>query len=382
MIRMYMRTIVTATAAALIAGNGAAAAARAPVSHPRIVAHFTLSAGQTPEDIALEPDGAVDVSLAKADQVARVTPGGHIDVMGQLPKSGKCPQIGFPVSAGIARAGDGTIYVIDCTGNADTGVWRLRYGARPVQVAQLPADSFPNDMALDDRTGDLYIADSLLGVVWKAPTQGGAPSSWATGPALEKTSFFGANGIAVHDHAVWVSNTDQGTIVKIPIRADGHAGTIRPVVTGLAGGVDNFAVLNPDNTIVATLDQSNQVVLITPGGHPQAVLTAADGLSNPTDVTVRHHTIYISSAAYFTFNDPNLLIAHFHPGSTAHRGNGTTAQWAKTAYRAGPLATSDEQAEVPPVLKPSERSARGLSPGGRLTAARRGPATPMAALEA
>ena len=296
----------------LIVGSGAAVAATPPVSQPRIVTHFSLSAGQTPEDIALEPDGAVDVSFAKADQVARVTRSGHVDVLGQLPKSGNCPVIGVPVSAGIARAHDGAVYVVDCTGNADTGVWRIRPGSAPVRIAQLPVNSFPNDMALDDQSGDLYIADSLLGVVWKVPTRGGAPLIWATGPALERTSFFGANGIAVHHQAVWVSNTDQGIIVEIPIRADGGAGSIRPVVTGLAGGVDNFTVFGLDDTILATVDRSNQVVLIRPGGHPQVVLTAADGLSNPTDVKVRHDTVYVTSAAYFTFNDPNLLIAHLH----------------------------------------------------------------------
>jgi hypothetical protein len=316
MIRRYGRTIAAAAAAAaavaLIAGSGAAVAATAPVSQPRIIAHFSWSAGQTPEDIALEPDGAVDVSFAKANQVAQVTRSGQVDVLGQLPRSGDCPVIGVPVSAGIARAHDGALYVVDCTGNADTGLWRLRHGSAPVQIAQLPANSFPNDMALDDQTGDLYVADSLLGVVWKVPTQGGAPLIWATGPALERTSFFGANGIAVHHHAVWVSNTDQDTIVEIPIRADGGAGSIRPVVTGLAGGLDNFTVFGPDDTILATVDRSSQVVLIRPGGHPQVVLTAADGLSNPTDVKVRHDTVYVTSAAYFTFNDPNLLIARLH----------------------------------------------------------------------
>ena len=314
MMRRYGRTIVAAAAAAVafVAGSGAVEAVTAPVSHPRIVAHFSLSAGQTPEDIALEPDAAVDVSFAKADQVARVTRGGHIDVLGQLPASGSCPVIGFPVSAGIARAGNGTIYVIDCTGNADTGVWRLRDGSAPVQIAQLPTNSFPNDMALDGQTGDLYITDSLLGVVWKVPTRGGGPSVWATGPALQRSSFFGANGIAVHDHAVWVSNSDQGTIVKIPIRADGSAGTIQPMVTGLTGGVDNFTVLGSGDTILATLDQSSQVILIRPASRPQVVLSAMDGLSNPTDIAVRHDTIYVTNAAYFTFTDPNLLIAHLH----------------------------------------------------------------------
>lgn len=312
MLRRHWSTIFTATAAAvaLVVGSSAAKAATAPVSQPHIVAHFSFSAGQTPEDIALEPDGAVDVSFAEADQVARVTRAGQVDILAQLPRSGNCPAFGAPISTGIARAHDGAIYVTDCTGNTDTGVWRLRNGSAPVQIAQLPANAFPNDMALDDQSGDLYIADSLLGVVWKVPTRGGAPLIWATGSALEKTSFFGANGIAVHDHAVWVSNTDQNTIVEIPIRADGGAGSVRQAVTGLAGGVDNFAVFGRDDTILATLSQSNEVVLVTPGGHPQVVLTAADGLSSPTAALVRHDTVYVANAAYFTSIDPNLLIAH------------------------------------------------------------------------
>lgn len=311
-VRRYGLAMIATVTAAFAAGGGAAQAATWPVSHPRIVAHFDWNAGQAPEDMTLEPDGAVDVSFAQAGQVARVTPGGQVRVLAQLPRTGNCPQLGFPVSAGIASADDGAIYVIDCTGNADTGVWRVQPGRAPVQIAKLPANAFPNDMAVDNRTGDLYIADSLLGVVWRVQTAGGIPSIWASGPALQRTSFFGANGIAVHDHAVWVSNSDQETIAEIRIRADGSAGSIRPVVTGLTGGVDNFTVLGRDNTILAALDQSSQVVLIKPGRPPQVVLTAADGLTNPTDVAVRHDTIYVTSAAYFTHTNASLLIAHLH----------------------------------------------------------------------
>jgi hypothetical protein len=113
----------------------------------------------------------------------------------------------------------------------------------------------------------------------------------------------------LHGHAVWVSNTDQGTIAEIPVRANGSAGPIRTVVTGLAGQVDDFTVLGRDDAILAALNPSSQVVLIRPGAQPEVVLTAADGLSNPTDVAVRGDSIYVTSAAYFTRNDPNLLVA-------------------------------------------------------------------------
>jgi hypothetical protein len=57
-------------------------------------------------------------------------------------------------------------------------------------------------------------------------------------------------------------------------------------------------------------DASCQVDLITPGGASQAVLTPADGLSGPSSVAVSGRTVYVTSAAYATGVDPNLLMAH------------------------------------------------------------------------
>jgi len=125
----------------------------------------------------------------------------------------------------------------------------------------------------------------------------------------------------LHDNAVWVSNTDQGTIVKIPVRADASAGPVRTVVTGLVGEVDGFKVLGRDDSILAALNPSSQVVLIRPGSQPQAVLTAADGLSNPTDVAVRGDALYVTNAAYFTRKNPNLLVGRLACGpSRGERG--------------------------------------------------------------
>jgi sugar lactone lactonase YvrE len=202
------------------------------------------------------------------------------------------------------------VYLVDCTGNSDTGVWRL-HGLDPAfQIARLPQDSVPHGMALDPRTGNLYVADSALGVVWRIPSSGREATVWASGPALQKISLFGANGVTVHDNAVWVSNTDQGTIVDIPIHGDGTAGPIRPVVSGFPADIGSFTVVGHDNTILAALTRSNQVVLIRPGEQAQVLLTALDGLSNPTAVALRHHTLYVSDGAFFTGADPNLLVAH------------------------------------------------------------------------
>jgi len=44
-------------------------------------------------------------------------------------------------------------------------------------------------------------------------------------------------------------------------------------------------------------------------GAVSTVLTAADGLQNPTSVALRRGTAYVPSAAYTTATDPNLLLA-------------------------------------------------------------------------
>jgi hypothetical protein len=120
---------------------------------------------------------------------------------------------------------------------------------------------------------------------------------------------FGANGLKVHDGAVWVSNIGAGTLLRIPIGRNGQAAPARTVASGL-GPIDDFAFTGPGRTVLAATNQDSRVVLIGPDGTATTVLTAADGLSNPTAVAVRANTVYITDAAYFTQDDPNLLTAH------------------------------------------------------------------------
>jgi streptogramin lyase len=282
-------------AAALVGGTTVTAAATP--SRSRILAHFDLASGQTAENLTVAPDGSAIVSFAMANQVAQVSLNGTVRVLAQLPSSGKCDIFPGPATLGVARAHDGTIFVAECSGDANTGIWRIRPGGgRPVQIAELSPAGLPNGMAIDERSGNLYVADSLRGEVWQVPTRGGAPVVWAAGPDLQEVSFAGANGLTVHNDAVWVGNTDNGTIVRIPLRHD---------------GIDDFSVIGPDNTVVAAMVFDSQVLLARPGQQPRVLLTAADGISNPTSVRFHGDTMYVTSAAYFTGSGPNLLITRF-----------------------------------------------------------------------
>ncbi|MBD0735835.1 hypothetical protein BGM09_22330 [Streptomyces sp. CBMA29] len=313
--------LVAAALTATVSTAGAAAAhpappAAAPLTDVRIAAHFDLSAGQMPENIALLSDGTADVTFAAARQVARIAPGQAPRVLATLPAPADggvhTPVLGFPLTTGIVHTADGTVYVLYATGTADlTGLWRLRPGQAPRRIAALPADGLPNGLALDERGRRLYITDSVLGAVWTVPLTGGAPAKWSAAPALASTGFLGANGAKVHDGALWVTNLDQGTLLRIPIRSGNRAGTPQVKASGMVG-IDDFAFTGRGDDILAALNGPNTVVRIRPDGTETTVLNAGDGLQNPTSVALRGDDVYVLSAAYTTAADPNLLRARLH----------------------------------------------------------------------
>ncbi|MGW0846626.1 hypothetical protein ACWD26_42205 [Streptomyces sp. NPDC002787] len=225
------------------------------------------------------------------------------------PAKASTPNLGKAFVGGIARADDGTLYVTYATGTADlTGVWAVRPGGRPHRIAALPADGLPNGLALDQRTKKLYVTDSVHGVIYRLPACGGKATVWAKGKHLEPTAFAGANGLKLHNGAVWATNLNKGTVLRIPVTAHGTAGRIQVRATGMPS-IDDFAFTGHGDTLLAARDD-NQVDLVRPNGTHTAVLTAADGLQTPTSIAVHGSTVYVPSAAYLTNEDPNLLVAH------------------------------------------------------------------------
>ncbi len=314
--KFVAKTMVVAlvAAAATAAPAISATAATSPVSAAHIVAHFDLAAGRQPENITLEPDGSADLSFTTAHEIARVSRTGNVRILTVLPAPAdggvNTPLVGSARTFGIVRAPGGTLFVLYNTGGADlTGVWRLRPGSHtPTRIAALPADGLANGMALDPHTGLLYIADSVHGVVWRVPETGGTPIAWASGGKLTSNGSFGANGVKVHNGAVWVSSSQQGLLLRIPIGRRGVAGPMQ--TKAMVAGIDDFVFTGSGDTALAAINGASQIALVRPNGTQSIVLTMADGLQNPTSMSVRGHTLYVASAAYTTLTDPNLLVAH------------------------------------------------------------------------
>jgi hypothetical protein len=294
----------------------AANAATNPVSNQRILIHYDADAGEQPENILAGPDGHLIVTLDFVRQIVRLTPEGVQQVLATLPAppdgGATVPVTHTALATGLVLTADGTIHVGYVAGDARfTGIWRLEADAAPRRVTALPADSFPNGMAVDERSGELYIADSIRGAIWRAPISGGDAEIWTAGEELAPVTILGANGLKVHGGFVWVSNSDHKTLLRYPIGRDGTAGAVQTVASGHA--LDDFTFVDDTDVVAAALNLENKVALIRSDGSFQPVLTAADGLQTPSAVLVRSGRIYVLSSAHFTHVDPNILVADFAP---------------------------------------------------------------------
>ncbi len=296
------------------------------IADTRIQTRLDLSAGQTPENITVEPDGSADVSFAKSYQVAHVAKDGSVRVLATLPQpadDNRAPGTGFPATTGIARTADGTLYFNYNAGDAGlTGLWRLRPGRTAERIVALTADSLPNGLVVDERSGQAYISDSKLKTVWRAPLGGGAAQKWVTDQLLAPVSAFGANGLKLRGGALWVSNFDQGLIVRVPITSYGTAGSVAVRARDLPG-IDDFAFTGVGDELLATLNPANQVDLVREDGFHTAVLTSVDGLQNPAAIALQGRDVYVANAAFSTNKNPNVLLGRLVSGTGGTYSIGT-----------------------------------------------------------
>jgi hypothetical protein len=317
----WRRAVTLGLSALLVAGltapealaNPAHRAAGTRLGDVRVVARFDRSAGQAAESVAPEPGGSVVIGMISARQVVRVAPDGAVRVLVTMPLppggGGTTPVIGVPVVTGVARADRGEVYFLYSAGQGGlTGIWQVRPSGAPRLVVPLPADTMPNALVIDGERERFLVTDSTGGRIWQAPLRGGAASVWSSDPALAPDGFFGANGLKVHDGAVWASNSDHGTIVRIPVAGDGRAGRAQVRATGLAG-IDDFDFTGRGTEILAAINQASKLVRVGSDGTQETLLDAEDGMEGTTAVAVRGNRVHVTNGANLAGNNPDLLLA-------------------------------------------------------------------------
>lgn len=277
---MRLRTILAALTVAALA------LPIAPVRAADVetVVSFDLGAGELPEGAAVDMDDNVYVSLtAPVSEIRKITPSGTQSTLVDLNVGGFGP-------LGLAVGEGGAVYVAVASFDPATqGVYRVSPEGAATRLPGTGAISFPNDLIFD-RRGNLFATDTAGGAVWRIPP-GGSAELWVQDALLQGTGELGAgvplgaNGIALtlRQHAVVVSNTELGTLVRIRIRRDGTAGDPHVVAEDPALlGIDGIARAR-SGVLFAAVNAQSTIVRVGERGIT-TIADAEDGINGPSAV--------------------------------------------------------------------------------------------------
>jgi DNA-binding beta-propeller fold protein YncE len=159
-----------------------------------------------------------------------------------------------------------------------------------------------------DGDGNVYVSDSFQATIWRTGPGGGAPVAWATSPLLGTTGVppFGANGLAFNKArtSLFVANTGNDTVVRIPIGPGGAAGAAEVFINSV-NGADGLVIDEDDHLWVAA-NQADEIVVIDPTGRVIAKLGdfggidrhgAPVGLLFPASLVRHGEWIYVTNLA-------------------------------------------------------------------------------------
>lgn len=276
------------------------------------VALFDAANLETPESIAIDADDNKYVSLALTGEIRKISPQGQQSTYASLPLGAAPLTICGSFYAGL------TGITIDWQDNLyanlascdpqSRGVWKIPRQGQPTRIAALPMESLPNGIV--HHKHHVYVSDSTLGVIWRAPDDGGAAEVWASGEELAQdtnTGLPGPNGLKFFDDEMYVSNPSQATIVAIRVKFDGSAGCTRIHANGAL--CDDFA-LDAFGNLYCGTDPFDTLMRFAPDGSSETLLTSADGLDGPTAIAFGtryddRFDLYVTNGAFPFYPGPN-----------------------------------------------------------------------------
>jgi sugar lactone lactonase YvrE len=160
-----------------------------------------------------------------------------------------------------------------------------------------------------DRHRNLFVSDSFEGNIVKVAPDGSSSSVWVSSPLLAPQGFppFGANGVAFdrNQKNMYVANTSNDTIVRIPVLDDGSAGA--PVVfaagsdaSGVLDGADGI-MFDVDGNLFVCANQANEIQVLAPDGTLVARYKGlgANALDFPASLVFKGRDLYITNLSLF-----------------------------------------------------------------------------------
>lgn len=181
--------------------------------------------------------------------------------------------------------------------------------AVPGSEGMVAADGF----GLDEATGAMYVTDIFGNGIWRF-TPGGAAQLWtsaATNPLLVDP-----DGVKVYHNAVFTS-IGSGKILRIPINANGTAGTATVWAEINEPGVffDDMVIDDRTGDVYVTRLDTNELLQITPTGAITPIATNADGLLGAANMVLIH--VGKSTIIYLANGNTDFLGTGGTPGVPA-----------------------------------------------------------------
>jgi len=284
-------------------GDGAAPA---PTWTATVLTSFDPAAGQLPEGVTVK-DGAAYAGFAPLGQIAKVDlASGTSAPFGSIPK----PVPGKGFMTGLSFGPDGMLYaaLVSFDPTVQPGIYRIpAAGGDGSLFAKDSEMVFPNGLVFDP-SGALFVTDSAAGAIYEIDPSG-AVSAWAKSPLLagdqnacggSGNGFdIGANGLMARGGAFYVTNTDQGSVVRFAVGADGKAGPAEPVAgpdCAALSGADGI-IAEPSGDSIIAVNRQNKIVRLTSGGAIE-VMASGGPIDFPASLAWNGSTLVASSFAF------------------------------------------------------------------------------------
>lgn len=259
--------------------------------------------GYFPESIAMARDGTLYVGSAVEGSIVRIRPGSAAAEAWVPPGANGLMSVqGLYADdrAGLLYACTGDLSVAQ-TPKVDNALlaFDLRTGAAKGRWV-LPGGGFCNDIVAAPE-GRLLISDTAKPRILRFDPRAGQLTPWIEHPLLGGSDFNG-NGIAVDGSAVYLNTFSDGRLLRIPVRADGSAGTPEQVAMPRAlAGADALRVIAPGRMLVFENDitgGNGRVTRIDLTAAEPVLTTIAEQLREPTSGIVRGDDVLVLESQF------------------------------------------------------------------------------------
>jgi sugar lactone lactonase YvrE len=270
-------------------------------------AEITFTDGRIfPESLASTKDGTVYIGSLGLDSIYRATPNSARAEPWIRPK-----QNGLQSVLGVyADEPADTLWVCSsATGGRDGAVVAGETAIKAFALKDasfkssypFPGSGVCNDIAVAP-DGTVYATDTTGARVLRLKKGAAALDVWAADTSLLGT----ADGIALlAGGAVYVNSFSRGTLVRVPVRADGSAGTIVKLKT-------SRPLQNPDGMravgrrTMLLVEGAGRLDEVTIDGDEAKITVLQDGLTGPTAVTLAGGMAYVAEGRLSYRNDPGM----------------------------------------------------------------------------